>query len=164
MADTLYLSALRTQSLPFRIKEFTDYKIADIANDTLVKSIRDEAIQKNMPQRYVDNIHAEYDGEFLWVWVDFKGKKGEPLDLFFEEGTEDHKIKPRTKKALAFVKKGAVGLISTFTAFSKGHWVSGIQARHVFAEGVKTGYPDFKNKLKDELEQYLNETNLFGQK
>ena len=156
------MSALRTQSLPFRIQEFTDHRILDIAKSTLVKSIREEAMQKNMPPRCVDSIHADYDGEYLWIWVDFKGKKGEPLDLFFEEGTKDHKIEPKTKKALAFVKQGATGLISAFTAFSKGHWVSGIQARHVFRDGVQKGYPNFKTKLKNELEEYLKETNLFG--
>jgi len=161
MVDNLHLSALRTQSLPFRIQEFTDYRIVDIAKQTLVKSIRDEAMQKNMPPRYVDNINTDYDGEYLWIWVDFKGKKGEPLDLFFEEGTDDHKIEPKTKKALSFIKKGATGLISAFTAFSKGHWVSGIQARHVFRDGVRKGYPDFKKKLKQELEDYLRETSLF---
>ena len=161
MADNLYLSALRTQSLPFRIQEFVEYRILEIAKQTIVKSIRDEAMQKNMPPRYVDNIHADYDGEYLWIWVDFKGKKGEPLDLFFEEGTKDHKIDPKTKKALSFIKKGATGLISAFTAFSKGHWVSGIKAQHVFRDGTRKGYPDFKKKLKQELEDYLKETSLF---
>jgi len=83
MADNLYLSALRTQSLPFRIQEFTNYKIVNIANQTLVKAIRDEAILKKMPQRYIDGIHCEFDGEELWIWVNFEGKHGEPLDLFF---------------------------------------------------------------------------------
>ena len=162
MVDSLHLSALRTQSLPFRIQEFTDHRILDIAQDTLVRSIHEEATKKGMPERYVNNIHSEFDGKYLWIWVDFKGKDGEPLDLFFEEGTKDHKIQPRFKKALAFIKQGATGLISAFTAFSKGHYISGIQARHVFRDGVKKGYPDFKKKLKDELEAYLQETNLFG--
>lgn len=162
MADNLYLSALRTQSLPFRIQEFTNYKIVDIANQTLVKAIRDEAILKKMPQRYIDSIQSEFDGEELWIWVDFEGKHGEPLDLFFEEGTKDHKIKPRTKKALAFFEKGAIGIVSGIRRFSKGHWVSGIEARHIFADGLKKGYPQFKSKLTKELQQYLKETSLFG--
>jgi len=162
MADDLYLSALRTQSLPFRIEEFTDYKILDIANGTLVKAIRDEALLKEMPRRYIDNIHAEFDGTELWIWVDFKGKKLEPLDLFFEEGTKRHKIKPIRKKALAFLEKGAIGIVTGIRRFSKGHWVSGIEARHIFRDGFKKGYPQFKKKLTQELESYLRETNLFG--
>ena len=155
MADTLYLSALRTQSLPFRIKEFTDYKISDIAQQTLVKSIRDEAISKNMPERYYNNIHSDFDGEYLWVWVDFKGDNNEQLDEYFEEGTKRHFIKPKLKKALRFFQDG-------LKYFSKGHYVSGIQARHTFAEGTKKGYPEFKKTLVKELESYLQETSLFG--
>lgn len=162
MADNLYLSALRTQSLPFRIKEFIDYKILDIANQTLVKAIRDEAIHKKMPQRYIDGIQSDFDGKELWIWVDFRGKKGEPLDLFFEEGTKDHKIRPVTKKALAFLEKGAIGVVTGIRRFSKGHWVSGIEARHIFRDGLKKGYPPFKSKLTRELESYLKETSLFG--
>jgi len=84
------------------------------------------------------------------------------LTCFFEEGTKDHKIKPRTKKALAFFEKGAIGIVSGIRRFSKGHWVSGIEARHIFADGLKKGYPQFKDKLTKELHQYLKETSLFG--
>ncbi len=162
MVDNLYLSALRTQSLPFRIQEFINYRIVNIANQTIIKAIREEATLKKMPQRYINGIKSEYDGQELWIWVDFKGKKGESLDLFFEEGTKRHKIKPRTKKALAFIQKGAIGIVTGIRRFSKGHWVSGIEARHIFREGLKKGYPDFKKKLTDELQDYLKETSLFG--
>lgn len=155
MPDNLYLSALRTQSLPFRIKEFTDYKILEIANKTLFKAIRDEAIKKKMPARYINNLHSDFDGTYLWIWVDFKGKKIEPLDEYFEEGTKRHFIKPRIKKALRWFQDGV-------KYFSKGHYVSGIQARHVFSEGFKKGYPEFKEKLANELETYLGGTMLFG--
>ena len=162
MADTLHLSALRTQSLPFRIQEFTNHRILDIANKTLLKSIKDEAMQKGMPQRYINGIQSDFDGEHLWIWVDFKGKRLEPLDLFFEEGTKSHFIKPTKKKALAWVEAGAIGVVSAFRKFSKGHWVSGIEARHIFRDGFRKGFPEFKQKLQLELEQYLQESMLFG--
>lgn len=155
MADNLYLSALRTQSLPFRIQEYIEFRIVDIANDTIVKAIHDEAVLKKMPERYINNIHSEFDGKELWIWVDFKGEKGEPLDLFFEEGTPDHPILPRLKNVLSWVSKG-------IRYFSRGHWVSGIEARHVFREGLKKGYPQFKSTLTKDLENYLQETSLFG--
>ena len=163
MADNLYLSALRTQSLPFRIEEYMDFIILNIAEKTIVKAIRDQAIRKKMPQRYIDNIHSEFDGTYLWIWVDFKGKKNnEPLDVFFEEGTKRHKIRPTRKKALAFTLYGATGIISAFTAFSLGHWVKGIRARHVFRQGFKKGYPRFKKLLQKELESTIKRTKLFG--
>lgn len=155
MTDTLHLSALRAESLPFRIKEFTDFRILDIANQTLVRSIREEAILKKMPKRYIDGIHSEFDGGYLWIWVDFKGKNREPLDFYFEEGTKRHFIKPKLKKALKFAQDGLF-------FFSKGHYVSGIQARHIFKDGLQKGYPEFKKKITSEIESYLKETRLFG--
>lgn len=155
MPDNLYLSALRTQSLPFRIKEYVDFRIVEIANDTIVKAIHDEAILKKMPERYINNIHSEFDGKELWIWVDFKGENRQPLDLFFEEGTKRHFIKPVIKKALRFFE-------GVLKFFSKGHYVSGIEARHVFREGLKKGYPQFKSTLTRDLQDYLRETSLFG--
>lgn len=157
MADTLYLSALRTQSLPFRIEEFINFKVVEIANKTLVRAIRDEAILKDMPQRYVNGIKVEFDGNELWVWVDFEGDEGEPLGLFFEEGTDTNKggkhfIKPKVKKSLAWLGE----------FFSKGHWITGIKARHVFRDGALKGYPEFKKLLQKEIESYIEETRLFG--
>ena len=155
MPDNLYLSALRTQSLPFRIEEFVNFRIVEIANDTIVKAIHDEAVLKKMPERYINNIQAEFDGGELWIWVDFKGDKNQALDLFFEEGTKRHFIKPVVKKALRFFE-------GVLKFFSKGHYISGIKARHVFREGLKKGYPQFKKTLTKELEDYLQETSLFG--
>ena len=162
MSDSLYLSALRTQSLPFRIEEFINFKVVDIANKTIVQAIRDEASLKGMPQRYIDEIHVEFDAGDLWVWVDFKGEKGVPLDLFFEEGTKDHKITPRYKKALKWFGQGSIGIVSAARLFSKNNWVSGIEARHIFRNGAIKGYPEFKKLLKKEIESYLEETRLFG--
>ena len=154
-SGNLYLSALRTQSLPFRIEEFINYRILIIANQTLLEAIHQEAIQKKMPKRYIQSIQSDFDGTYLWIWVDFKGEKLEPLDEWFEEGTPDHPILPRRKKALMWIHNG-------IKFFSKGHWISGIQARHVFSEGFKKGYPEFKKKLVDELEGELRESMLFG--
>lgn len=155
MADNLYLSALRTQSLTFRIEEFADSRLVNIADQTLVRAIKEEATQKGMPKRYIDNIHSDFDGEYLWVWVDFKGKNNEPLDLWFEEGTKRHFIKPIFKKALKWV-------LGQVRFFSKGHFVSGIEAKYIFRDGVEKGYPEFKTKLTKEIQTYLQETQLFG--
>jgi hypothetical protein len=46
--------------------------------------------------------------------------------------------------------------------FSKGHFVSGIEAKHIFENGVKKGYPRFKSKLTQEIQNHLEETQLFG--
>ena len=162
--DSLHISALRAQSLAFRIEEFVRSEIVTIANKTLVKTITDEAKQKDLPERYVNNIKSDFDGQYLWIWVDFKGKNNEPLDEYFEEGTRRHFISPRggtssrnpnLTNVLSWVKNG-------FRFFSKGHYVSGIKARHVFEDGFAKGYPEFKTELKNEIENYLTETSMFG--
>ncbi len=153
--DSLHISALRAQSLPFRIEEFVRTEVVSIANKTLVKTITDEAKLKGLPERYINNIKSDYDGDYLWIWVEFKGENNEPLDEFFEEGTRRHFIAPRIKKALKWVKDQT-------KFFSKGHYVSGIKARHVFADGFAKGYPQFKTELKKEIENYLTETSMFG--
>ena len=155
MVDTLHLSALRTQSLAFRIEEFIDFELLNIANKTLVKTIREEAEKKDLPERYIKNIKSDFDGTYLWIWVEFKGKNNEPLDEYFEEGTRRHFIAPKIKKALKWVKDEA-------KFFSKGHYIRGIQAKHVFADGLAKGYPEFKTQLKNEIEDYLTETRMFG--
>ena len=170
MVDNLHLSALRTQSLPFRIEEFGKSRILDIANQTIVRAIKEQATHQGLPQRYVESIHSDFDGEYLWIWIDFKGKNNEPLDEFFEEGTQDHYIKPRFKKALAFTGEGrhasainyAAGEKSTGKKFSKGHYVSGIDAKHTFRTGSQKGYNEFKTKLAASIQNYLEETRLFG--
>lgn len=171
MPDNLYLSALRTESLPFRTQEFIESRIVSIAQQTLERSIKREAKQKRLPQRYINNIHTEFDGEYLWVWVDFKGDDDEDLDLFFEEGTKSHWIAPIRKKALAWKARAGKfasaiyyksGIRSGKNLFSKGHYVSGIRARYVFKDGFDKGYPKFKRKLVLETEKYLRETRLFG--
>lgn len=160
--NTAHLSALRTQSLPDRIQDFVNHRIQKIGDETIVKAIRQEAVAKNLPTRYINNIQSDFDGTYLWIWVDFKGKKREPLDLFFEEGTKDHKIIPIRKKALAFWEKGKIGIVTGIRKFSKGHWVSGIEARHVFHDGLKKGYPEFKKRFTEELERDIRENMLFG--
>ncbi len=155
MVDNLYLSSLRTQSLPFRIEEYGKSRLVDIANQTLVRSIKEEATHQRMPQRYIDSIHSDFDGEYLWIWVDFKGKNKEPLDLWFEEGTKRHFVKPVLKKAMTWV-------LREIRYFSKGHFVSGMEAKHIFQKGVEKGYPEFKSKLKVSIQTYLEETQLFG--
>jgi len=155
MVDNLYFSALRTQSLAFRIQEYLEHKIVDIANETIVEAIRQEAMHKEMPPRYINSLHSDFDGNYLWIWVDFKGKNNVPLDLWFEEGTKRHFIKPIFKKALSWVLRGV-------RFFSKGHFVSGIEAKHIFENGLQKGYPRFKAKLTQEIQNYLEATKLFG--
>ena len=155
MVDNLYFSALRTQSLSFRIQEYLEYKIVEIANETIVEAIRQEAMHKEMPPRYINSLHSDFDGNYLWIWVDFKGKNNVPLDLWFEEGTKRHFIKPVFKKALSWVLRGV-------RFFSKGHFVSGIEAKHIFENGLQKGYPRFKAKLTQEIQNYLEATKLFG--
>lgn len=160
--NLLYLAALRNQSKSFRIREFLRRDGLRITNETIVKAIKSEATLKKMPQRYIDGIWSDTDGEDILIGIDFKGEKLEPLDIFFEEGTKGHQIKPIKKKALAFFEKGAIGIATAARLFSKGHWISGIEARHIFKNGIRRGLPEFKIRIKEGIERDQEETRLFG--
>lgn len=152
---SLHVAALRNETISFRIREYISREGLRIANETLVQAIQDEAINKNMPQRYIDGIWSDQEGEVIRIGIDFKGKELEPLDIFFEEGTKDHSVKPRIKKAITWITRG-------FRLFSKNNWVSGIEAKHVLQNGFAEGYPEFKEKLKEGIENELEEGRMFG--
>ena len=146
--EYLHLTALRLDSLPFRIEQFMRQFAPIIADRTIGEGIRNVARQQKMPKRYAQSLHFEMEGMTLICWVDFEGEHGEPLGLWFEEGTKRHFIAPVTKMALRFIMKGAV-------FFSKGHWVRGIVARHVFKHGFRQGFPKFKKELEREITEFL---------
>jgi len=144
---------MRMESLSFRIQEHIR-KIAPIVADrTIGEGIRNVARQQKMPKRYAQSIHTEMDGMDLWIWVDFEGEDGEPLGLWFEEGTKRHWVGPVLRKALRWIMMGMV-------RFSKGHWVRGIVARHVFKHGVRQGMGKFKAEMKREIEMEMERTRM----
>ena len=146
--DHLHLTALRTESVSFRASEFIRKMAPIIADRTIGEGIRNVARQQKMPKRYAQSLHFDMDGMTLTCWVDFEGEDGEPLGLWFEEGTKRHFIAPVTAKALSWIAAGE-------RFFSKGHWVRGIVARHVFKHGVRQGIKKFLKELERETTQYL---------
>ncbi len=151
--EHLHLTALRMESVSHRAKEFIRKQAPIIADRTIGEGIRNVARQQKMPKRYAQALHFDMDGMTLICWVDFKGEHDEPLDLWFEEGTKRHFIAPLTKKALRWIQGGVA-------RFSRGHWVRGITARHVFKNGVRQGMPKFLRQLEAETTEFLENTRL----
>lgn len=149
--ENLHLTALRMDSTFFRAREFIRKQAPIIADRTIGEGIRNVARQQKMPKRYAQSLHFEMDGMFLWCWVDFKGEKDEPLDLWFEEGTKRHWIEPVAKKALHWIQEG-------ISRFSRGHYVRGITARHVFKHGTRQGIKKFLKELERETTEFLERT------
>lgn len=84
-----------------------------------------------------------------------------------DKGTKRHWIAPRRAKALRFRSKyksktvpnvigSRAGRSSGKTVFSKGHWVSGIEARNFDKIISKTMQPRFKKRMEQAMKEAAN--------
>lgn len=82
--------------------------------------------------------------EGSWEGDDLSGGAGAgaPHALYVEEGTRDHWVRPRFRTALAWEVEGGF-------AFSRGHVVRGIEARHFMAGALEAYRPRFEIVIGD---------------
>jgi hypothetical protein len=151
------LSRLRLDSAPFRTRNIIRQIAVRVARETFGKRFKEIAEFEEMSERYQDALRFHLEGDILGLSVvmtlDYQGDNGEPLGIWFEEGTKDHFIAPKDKKALRFE-------IGNQVFFSKGHWVKGIKERHIIQRTVQEGLPEFANELKKQIEAELERTKL----
>lgn len=62
-------------------------------------------------------------------------------------------VKPINKKSLSWISNGE-------RYFSKGHFVSGADARYVLNRGIKRGMAKFRSELKQATENYMETTKI----
>ena len=135
--------------------------------DTVLKRILSYARAANMPQSFIDHIHIEIvDGQYAIV-NDWKNSEGKPLSIFFEHGTVDHWVAPRTG---GFVTGGVLawpaapgkhgsaiyyqsGVAPGTMLFSKGHYVTGLPKLEPMTKGLAKGIQQLKRKMKKEIKQ-----------
>ena len=169
------ITRLRLESYPHRAQEFIRKNAVNIAHRTLGEVFLKLCADRGMTQRYSQSLHIEAQttmkGTRIKIWVDYKDRDGEgiPLDLFFEEGTKDHWIAPKNKKALHWIKGGGAdrsqaifsqgsGSEAGDSMFSMGHFVRGITARKIVTDTRKIGYPKFRKELMRQLKDYMRNT------
>ncbi len=104
-------------------RRFHDYKDRD---GTLTRSIMSDEVRGSFEQGDLEVIVSA----------------GAPYALFVEEGTDDHPVTPKHRKALRWPIEGGF-------AFSKGHKVSGIDATHFLANASLSAEPQMEQVVED---------------
>ena len=136
-------------------------KIQSIIERTVLLEVKRSAEAANMPQGFIDNIKLIKESDSKYVIKNDWNKDGVPLALFFEWGTRDHWIEPRTAQVLAWPSSGPdSGSKKAIYSkrhdnkkgnmlFSKGHYVKGIDRYESMSRGFDIGI----DKMKHELER-----------
>ena len=144
---TLEDTALRLESIPFRLRQYLKQNIARIAQETIGESIKQQAALYGLSDKVMAHLELVQDE----LNISYKMKYRGPI-----RGTA-----PRHKWFVAPVDKKALSWSSNGTQyFSKGHFVSGVDAKYVLNEGVQRGIIPYKMAVKAELEAFQEATKL----
>lgn len=144
---TLEDTALRLESIPFRLRQYLKQNIARIAEQTIGQSIKQQAALYGLSDKVMKHLVLVQDE----LNISYKMKYRGPV-----RGTA-----PRHKWFVAPVEKKALSWSSNGTQyFSRGHFVSGVDAKYVLNEGVQRGIIPYKVAIKAELEAFQEATKL----
>lgn len=149
------------------IPEFVMENLVSWINSTVLRSVMSFSRASNMPKPFIDHIKIENINGGYAITNDWKGKNDEPLAKFFEFGTVDHWIEPKDpygvlafpivapnkqKHASAINFKSSQAKTGK-TAFSKGHYVSGIYGYQPMTRGHEKGMEKFNRKITSEIQK-----------
>lgn len=144
---TLEDTALRLESIPFRLRQYLKQNIARIAEQTIGQSIKQQAALYGLSDKVMKHLVLVQDELNISYQMKYRG----PV-----RGTA-----PRHKWFVAPVEKKALSWSSNGTQyFSRGHFVSGVDAKYVLNEGVQRGILPYKVAIKAELEAFQEATKL----
>jgi hypothetical protein len=144
---TLEDTALRLESIPFRLRQYLKQNIARIAEQTIGQSIKQQAALYGLSDKVMKHLVLVQDELNISYQMKYRG----PV-----RGTA-----PRHKWFVAPVEKKALSWSSNGTQyFSRGHFVSGVDAKYVLNEGVQRGIIPYKVAIKAELEAFQEATKL----
>lgn len=151
-----HITTLRLESAPQRAQEFVAKNIVNIAERTFGEEFLRLAVQHGMSKRYMQSLKITSKGTELTMELDYVGQdNGEPLGIWFEEGTRDHYIAPVTKKYLSWIDPE-----TGQRRYSLGHDVRGIKATHIIDKMVTNSFDKFADMLVDEIKKFLAESAL----
>jgi hypothetical protein len=121
---------------------------------TIIEEIKSVATAANIPKGFIDGVKFRKTGPNKGQIINTWGTDELPLAIFFNYGTVDHWVEPRTAKVLAFEGQGTNASAIYFKGspkpdgviFSKGHYVSGVPRTEAMEIGFRIG----KKRLAEE--------------
>lgn len=145
------------------VPEFINKNLQQWMEDTIVKSVLSYCRAANLPKAFRDGVKIERTEQGFALVNDWVGTNDEPLATWFEYGTKDHWIEPKTKDGvLAFTpQKNARHAKAIYyqsgtkkkVIFSKGHYVSGLPRTEAMNRGLAAGLQRLKRRIKREVKR-----------
>jgi len=141
------------------IDEILDDFMEPLVNFTIISEIKSIATAANIPQGFIDGVKFVKTGKNKGIVINTWGTDEKPLAKWFNYGTVQHWIEPKTAKALAWEGKSGSHATAIYfqgekkagTIFSKGHYVSGVPR----TEAMERGYNIGKKKLAEEAAKII---------
>ena len=160
--------------MKMRYELFVQTVVTRIVNEEIIQPLKEAMRSHGYSQKIIDGTDLEaivLSGKKLRVRIKSEYFAQQPDGSFFdvavarEEGTKDHWIEPIGKDAPAYTKsEEAQGRTvpkalhwetpSGEHAFSKGHVVKGIEARHLVERTIAWGKPKVQTRIRQEFEKW----------
>lgn len=130
--------------------------------DTVLKEILRHCKAANLPDSFIEHIYVTSDSSKVSIINDWE-EDDNPLARYFEYGTTDHWIEPKSPDGvLAWPAQGGGGTHARSIyyksgekkkgkLYSKGHFVSGIQSHMAMSMGYDKGIIQLKQRIAREL-------------
>jgi len=147
-------TALRLDSVPFRISEFLRKNSLSIASKTIEREIRLVGVSAGMTAKQLSKLTinpSELDLEIsIKTHGPIRGDKPRQKWFIAPKGGKNPRGHPRV---LSWVDNGT-------RFFSKGHFVTGADAKYVLDVGIKRGVSKFRNEIKKQTESFMEASSL----
>lgn len=147
-----------------RANEFIKSESAKIAEPIFRAAIKEVAYFYGMSNKQLKSLKFKQEGMDIVIKWRYHGpvRGNKAVQRWFikpkKPGGVLHWI-AKTPAARSFPQFNNVSGSFSHHAFSKGHYIRGIDARYVLNKGIKVGTMLFHEALKTKLEQYLAVTN-----
>jgi predicted acylesterase/phospholipase RssA len=127
----------------------------ELVNKLIVDPIQEEMRASGVSRKIWENVECNsvdvnWDGGiYINIHSEYFSDSGFDVAVAREEGTEDHWIRPKNKKALSWISGGK-------RRFSGGHEVSGLPKLNIIQKIIDRNEFELKEKLDEEYIKWRN--------
>jgi len=162
---------LGVKTMRMRYHRFAQVMVTRIVDEEIIQPLKNAMRSHGYDQKIIDGTDLEaivLSGRKLRVRIKSEYWAEQDDGTFFdvalgrEEGTSDHWVEPIGKNAPAYVKsqraagkkvpKSLHWKTDGGNAFSAGHMVSGIEARHLVERTIRWNKPKCQERIREEFE------------